>query len=98
MCGTGIQSHMVTVHVTHHLQREGFEGPWQVAPGSLRQVLDALFQSEPRLRSYVVDDQGRIRKHVAVFLDGEALTDREHQQVPVPGGSEVHLLQALSGG
>ena len=93
-----MQPHMVTVHVTQHLRRDGFEGPWQVDPGSLRQVLDALFRSEPRLRSYVVDDQGHIRKHVAVFLDGQALTDREHQQVAIPGGSEVHLLQALSGG
>lgn len=89
---------MVTVTVTDHLRREGFAGPWEVPSGELRAVLEALFQAEPRLRAYVVDNQGAIRRHVAVFVDGLAVTDRSRLAVPVPDGAEIHLLQALSGG
>ncbi len=89
---------MVTVTITQHLRREGFAGPWQESPGSLRDVLDRVFSREPRLRSYFLDDQGAVRHHVAVFIDGESVTDRQALSVPVPDGAEVHLLQALSGG
>lgn len=89
---------MVTVSVTDHLRREGFAGPWSVPAGDLRAVLESLFRVEPRLRAYVVDDQGALRRHVAVFVDGTAVTDRIRLAVPVPDDAEVHLLQALSGG
>jgi hypothetical protein len=57
-------------------------------------VLENLFADNPRLRSYVVDDQGRIRKHVNVYV-GDARADRAD---PVGPDDEVFVFQALSGG
>ena len=33
-------------------------------------ALDAYFATAPRVRSYILDDQGRLRRHVAIFIDG----------------------------
>ena len=89
---------MITVTITQHLRREGFAGPWKETPGTLREILDRVFSTEPRLRAYFLDDQGGVRHHVAVFINGESLVDRRTLSTPVPDGSEVHLLPALSGG
>jgi len=69
-----------------------------VAGTSLRDVLQAVFDQNPRLRGYVLDDQGAIRKHVAVFLDNQPIVDRERLTDPVSTNGEVFVMQALSGG
>jgi hypothetical protein len=50
------------------------------------------------LRSYIVDDQGRLRKHVVVFIDGEMIEDRDGLRDPVGPASDLVVMQALSGG
>jgi hypothetical protein len=69
-----------------------------MAGGTVREVLQNAFAATPVLRGYILDDQGAVRKHVTIFLDGEPLTDRKAQSDPVQSGSEIFLLQALSGG
>jgi hypothetical protein len=69
-----------------------------VAGLTVREVLQNTFAVTPALRGYVLDDQGAVRKHVTIFLDGEPLTDRERQSDAVHENSEIFLLQALSGG
>ena len=54
-----------------------------------------LFESEPLLRGYILDDQGNIRKHINIFLDNTLITDLEEN---VRESSEVFIMQALSGG
>jgi molybdopterin converting factor small subunit len=58
-------------------------------------VLADLDRQFPGLRFRVVDEQGRLRQHMKVFVDDEAVRDL---QTPVPEDSEVTLMQALSGG
>jgi len=65
---------------------------------TVREVLDAAFRANPQSRSYVLDDQGAIRKHMVVFVNGKAITDRSGLSDPVPEGAEVYVMQALSGG
>lgn len=66
------------------------------ADGStVREVLDDLDRQFPGLRFRVVDEQGRLRKHMRVFVDQEVVRDLD---VPVSGHAEVTLMQALSGG
>ena len=61
-------------------------------------VLENLFERHPRLRGYVVDDQGAVRHHVAIFVDGVAIRDKVRLHQPVPAHAEVYIMQALSGG
>lgn len=68
-------------------------------PGeSVGEVLDGLFARHPALRGYVLDELGRLRHHVAVFVDGEALPRRDVMARPLRKDASVHLMQALSGG
>lgn len=70
----------------------------QVAAGPLAAVLDAAFSAAPALRGYVLDEQGAVRKHVAVFVNGEMIPDRSDLTRPLAAGDRVHVIQALTGG
>ena len=89
---------MATVVFTQNLRRH-VECPTEtVAGGTVRAVLDAVFAANARLRGYVLDDQGALRYHMMVFVDGEPITDRRELSDPVRDASEVYVMQALSGG
>ena len=64
----------------------------------LRSGLEATFAINPRLRGYVLDDQGHLRTNVVVFIDGRRTTDRVALNDPLNPDSQVYVLQALSGG
>ena len=65
---------------------------------TLRGALDAAFAVDPRLRGYVLDDQGHLRANVVAFVDGRRCTDRVTLSDVLMPDSRVHVLQALSGG
>lgn len=89
---------MAKVRFTPHLERF-LSVPAATAPGdTVRAVLEAVFAENPRLRGYILDDRGRLRKHVAVFLDGELVADRAELSDPVTDAAEIFVMQALSGG
>jgi sulfur carrier protein ThiS len=46
----------------------------------------------------VLDELGRIRQHMLVFIDGEMVLDREHLTDAVQANSTIDVIQALSGG
>jgi hypothetical protein len=87
-----------TVAFTPNLRRH-LDCPDVVVPaGTVAQALERVFAENPRLRSYIVDEQGRLRQHVAVFVSGELVHDRLHLSDPVRDHQDVFVMQALSGG
>ena len=89
---------MATVRFTQNIQRH-VPCPTREASGpTLRTVLDAYFVENERARAYVLDEQGKIRQHMLVFIDGEMAQDRDHLTDPVKPTSTVDVIQALSGG
>jgi sulfur-carrier protein len=89
---------MATVRFTRNIQRH-VECPTREIDGStLRSVLDAYFEKNPKARGYVVDEQGRIRQHMVVFIDGELVRDRDSLTDRVGPNSVIDVIQALSGG
>lgn len=89
---------MPTIHLTSHLRRIAPAGPIRVEAATLGAALNAYFAEAPKVRSYILDDQGRLRRHVAVFIDGELLTDKKDLGRAVPSNAEIYVMQALSGG
>lgn len=89
---------MARIVLTPQLQRFTTTREVSAPAATLRDALDASFAANPQLRGYVLDDQGHVRKHVAIFIDGEILQDRCNLSVPLGPSSEVYVLQALSGG
>ncbi len=83
-----------TVNLRRHL-----DTPTEEVPGrTVREVLDAVFSKSPRLRGFILDDQGELRQHVVVFVDGAKLEDRRDLSRPVREASQLYVMQALSGG
>jgi molybdopterin synthase sulfur carrier subunit len=89
---------MADVAFTPNLQRH-VECSRRDAPGStVREVLEGVFADNPRLRGYIVDERGALRRHMIVFVDGRQISDRERLSDRVGPRSEVYVMQALSGG
>jgi sulfur-carrier protein len=86
------------VAFTANLQRH-LNCPAMMVPGpTVCAVLTQVFAAEPRLRSYILDDQDRVRRHVAIYVNGERIVDRDRLSDPVTDADEVFVFQALSGG
>ncbi len=81
-----------------HLQRHVQCPPQHVPAESLRAVLDVALKAAPNLRPYVLDEQGHIRKHVAVFINNQMHVRRHDLSIMLTDNDEVHVIQALSGG
>ena len=89
---------MATVRFTRNIQRH-VECPTREISGStIRMVLDEYFRENERARGYVLDEQGRIREHMVVFIDGEMVRDRNGLSDPVRPQSVIDVIQSLSGG
>ena len=89
---------MAEVSFTPVLQRHLAAPRATVSGATVREALEEVFRAEPRLRGYVLDDQGRLRTHVQIFVDGELVRDRDRLSDAVSPASEVFVMQALSGG
>ncbi|MBI1826382.1 MAG: MoaD/ThiS family protein [Planctomycetes bacterium] len=89
---------MVRVTFTRNLQRYVASPAETLKAGTVREALDAAFAMNERARGYVLDDRGALRKHMIVFVNGQAIKDRDAQSDPVPDGAEIYVMQALSGG
>lgn len=83
-----------TSNLQRHLSCPAAEVPGATVADALKQVFDG----NPRLRSYLLDDQGRLRKHVAIYVNQLPVRDRERLSDPVAGTDELFVFQALSGG
>ena len=89
---------MARIVFTQQLRRFT-ETPQVDAPvETLRGALEAAFAANPRLRGYVFDDQGHLRANVVAFIDGRRCQDRVRLDDALRPDSEVHVMQALSGG
>ncbi|HET9358160.1 MAG TPA: MoaD/ThiS family protein [Vicinamibacterales bacterium] len=89
---------MATVRFAQSIQRHVECHPREVAGDTIGAVLDRYFTENERARGYVLDDQGRLRQHMAIFVDGLHIRDRKGLTDPVAPDAVVDLIQALSGG
>ena len=89
---------MARVFFTANLRRHVDCASMAADGASLRAVLDRVFAEQQRLGSYVLDDQGALRKHMTILVDGKRIDDREGLGDAVGPDSEIWVMQALSGG
>ena len=89
---------MAKVSFTANLRRHLPVPDLEVEGATVREVLDKVFEGNPRLRSYLLDDQGRLRRHVQCFVGSRAVEDRSGLSDRVSASDSIHVMQALSGG
>lgn len=89
---------MPTVSFTQALKRFLAAPALEVEGGTVGEALAAVFASRPALRGYVLDDQGALRRHIAVYVNGQPVGDRVRLNDRVGARDEIYVFQALTGG
>ena len=89
---------MAKVFFTSNLRRHVDCATMEAEGGTVREVLAQAFSQQDRLSAYVLDDQGALRKHMTILVDGQRIKDIETLSDSVQPTSEVWVMQALSGG
>jgi sulfur-carrier protein len=89
---------MASVNFTANLRRHVDCPSMKAGGATVRAVLDVVFGEHPRLGTYILDDQGALRKHMRILVNGHAIRDLEKQSDAVRPDDEVWVMQALSGG
>jgi molybdopterin converting factor small subunit len=86
------------ISFTERLREVGPTSLQHYEGATLMAVLDAVARDYPKLKPYVLDEQGRIRKHVAIFIDGELKRGQGALSLALAPDTEIYVMQALSGG
>lgn len=89
---------MALVEFTPQLRRFVDAPSCHCEASTLGEALHAAFAEQPRLRGYILDEQGHLRVNVVVFIDGKRARDLRGLSDPLRSDSRIHVLQALSGG
>ncbi|MDX1562059.1 MAG: MoaD/ThiS family protein [Gammaproteobacteria bacterium] len=89
---------MPTIEFTPNLKRHVDCPSLELDAATIGDCLAAYFERYPNVRHYVLDDQGAVRHHVKVLVDGRNIHDRARLSDPLEPNSKIHVFQALSGG
>ena len=66
--------------------------------GTIREALDGLVRAHPSLSERLWDERGKLRPHLALFVNEEDARLLGWQDAPLKEGDIVHVIPALSGG
>jgi len=90
---------MATVLIPSALRRFS-DGQAKVEiPGqTIKEVLDTLVQKYPDLHRHLIDERGRTRSFVNVFLGEEDVRHLKQESTPVQEGDTVSIVPAVAGG
>ena len=86
---------MTTVRLREPLKRlAGGRADHALEGATVADVLAALEREQPELAGWILDERGRLRRHINVYVSGE----RGGADTPVGPGDRVDVLPAISGG
>jgi molybdopterin converting factor small subunit len=66
----------------------------ELSGSTVAEVLQELERRHPDVRGWILDEQGRIREHVNVFVN----RDYGREDTAVGANDRLHVLPAISGG
>jgi sulfur-carrier protein len=66
--------------------------------GTLAEVLDSLESKYPGIRARVLDDAGKLRRFVNVYVGEEDVRFASGLETPTPEGAKVSVIPAVAGG
>jgi len=89
---------MASLYFTPNLARHTQCPAAELAAATVAELFERYFETWPAVRGFVLDDQGEVRHHVKVLVDGRNLRDRRKLTDDIQNNSQVYVFQALSGG
>lgn len=66
--------------------------------GTLSEVIASLEKEHPGIASRVLDDQGRLRRFVNVYVNDDDVRFADGLLTPTPDGAGVSIIPAVAGG
>jgi molybdopterin synthase sulfur carrier subunit len=95
----GVGAAKVTVLLPQALRHDfGLKGPVAVSGATLGEALQDLDRRAAGLAASLLDDQGKVRRNVILFVNREAVTHLNPDEVPLKAGDTVHVLPHVAGG
>jgi molybdopterin synthase sulfur carrier subunit len=86
---------MATIRLRNPLkQLAGDQAEHDVAGATVAEILRELERSQPPLSGWILDERGRVRRHINVFVNGE----QADEDTAVGDNDRVDVLPAISGG
>jgi len=70
----------------------------QINAPTVADVVSAVDERWVGLADYIVDERGRLRPHVNIFIGDELIHDKQTLSDPVADETRLYIMQALSGG
>jgi molybdopterin converting factor small subunit len=94
--GTGVPTQRVAVVCLHGPLRKlaGNRAQHELEGETVFELLRGLEAQYPEIGGWILDERGRIRRHINVFVAG----DRAGEQTAVGRGDRVEVLPAITGG
>jgi molybdopterin synthase sulfur carrier subunit len=76
----------------------GGQAEVSVEADTLAGVLDALEADHPGLRTRVLDDDGKLRRFVNIYVNDDDVRFASGLDTPTPDGASVSIIPAVAGG
>lgn len=70
----------------------------EIPGSSVSEIIQKVDANYPGLADYLIEEDGKLRKHVNIFIQNDLVTDREKLSDSVNDKDEILIFQALSGG
>ncbi len=70
----------------------------QVRPGTIQDTVQELTVNFPELKKHLLDEQGKIRSYVNIFVGNDDIRDLQQEKTAVQEGAVVSIVPAIAGG
>ena len=74
------------------------ESALDVNGGSIKEVLEELFDEHPDIKNHLVEDDGNLRNFVNIFINGEDIRQKGGLNAKVIDNSDVRIIPSIAGG
>ncbi|GGZ10449.1 MoaD/ThiS family protein [Streptomyces nitrosporeus] len=64
----------------------------------LSEVIESLEKNHPGIGARVLDDQGKLRRFVNVYVNDDDVRFESGLQTPTPDGAGISIIPAVAGG
>ena len=70
----------------------------EAEPGTVREIIDRIDESYSGFRERVCEDDGRLRRFINIYVDGEDIRFLDNLSTQVPDGADLSIILAIAGG
>ena len=70
----------------------------RASPSNVRDALELLYLEHPGIRDRLINEEGRLREHINIFVGDENIRETGDFSTPLLTHAEIAIVPAVSGG